>query len=178
MSKSAGILAFGGDYMSIRVLDGILWQWDGNRKVQLDGKDAEASEVHFAKHGSRENAMTVEVQDIEGMKVADIPNILLQDPRTILVWTWKSEKTLEGNKFTVRERNRPSDYVYFPTKVVGMETLKEWVYELLQDLKLEYNYEKLANKPMIEGVILSGDKSFADLGLKDVESDYIHELFS
>ena len=43
--------------------------------------------------------------------------------------------------------------------------------------KVENNYEKLKNKPLIESVELTGNKDFEDLGLVEVTNQQILDLF-
>ena len=41
-----------------------------------------------------------------------------------------------------------------------------------------YDYEKLINKPQIEGVILIGNKQLSDLGLKEISNQNIEDILS
>ena len=41
-----------------------------------------------------------------------------------------------------------------------------------------YDYEKLINKPKIEGVTLIGNKQLSDLGLKEISNQNIEDILS
>ena len=41
-----------------------------------------------------------------------------------------------------------------------------------------YDYEKLINKPQIEGVTLIGNKQLTDLGLKEISNQNIEDILS
>lgn len=41
-----------------------------------------------------------------------------------------------------------------------------------------YDYEKLINKPQIEGVILMGNKQLTDFGLKEISNQNIEDILS
>lgn len=41
-----------------------------------------------------------------------------------------------------------------------------------------YDYEKLINKPQIEGVTLIGNKQLSDLGLKEISNQNIEDILS
>ena len=41
-----------------------------------------------------------------------------------------------------------------------------------------YDYEKLINKPQIEGVTLMGNKQLSDLGLKEISNQNIEDILS
>lgn len=41
-----------------------------------------------------------------------------------------------------------------------------------------YDYEKLVNKPQIEGVTLIGNKQLSDLGLKEISNQNIEDILS
>lgn len=161
----------------INLIGDYLYQWDGNRQVMLDESDADATEVHFAHYRSGGDAVDVEVQDVDGVKVADIPNCLLQQPYDIMVWTYKDAKTLAAKRLEVIPRNRPSDYFYVPTVVLGITQLKQWISDLLSSEDFGNDYTYMIHKPSIEGVELDGDKPLSEFGFVDIESSQIKAMF-
>lgn len=73
------------------------------------------------------------------------------------------------------------------------ETVKTEARASLQNLNIEgdidgnklrygptklYDYEKLINKPQIEGVTLIGNKQLSDLGLKEISNQNIEDILS
>lgn len=165
----------------IKIIGEYLYQWDSNRQVYLDGEDAEAETAHFANSCSLDNALVVEVkEDEEGHKVADIPNSLLVNGHNIWCWTWATSRTLDAVALYVTRRNKPSDYIYTPTEVVTIESLKEWVREELESMKDiigNNNYINLENKPSIEGVELIDDRKLSEFGILLAENSDIDSLF-
>lgn len=118
------------------------YQWDIDQKIviNLEGCDERylqnPPEVHFS-NSSRKEALVVRstvkysgddvaVQDDSvatmhagNIIIADIPNILLQEPYPLLVYVYltdaddsSSQKTILYSEIPVRKRAKPSDYLY------------------------------------------------------------------
>lgn len=108
------------------ILDGRkeLWQWDIDRKIVVE--DASIVEVHYC-NGLGDCSLACAVRTENGKRIADIPNILLQDhPQCKLrgffelrVFAYcagdytKAEETIK-----VMARTKPEDYVYTETEGV------------------------------------------------------------
>lgn len=105
----------------IEVLDGLLYQWDTGRKVQLNMNGV--SEVHFSNFAT-DNALIVAPYEKDGAIIADIPNILLQKAYTIDVYVMQGEQTVYKHKLPVNARPKPSDYVYTETEVQNYRALE------------------------------------------------------
>ena len=102
----------------IRLYDGRteLFQWDIDRKIIVDTEGAD--EVHFC-NGSSDSSLVARVYDEEGLKVANIPNILLQNNFNIKAYVYcEGCYTREMAVFKVTSRTRPEDYVYTETEVL------------------------------------------------------------
>ena len=165
----------------IKLLGSELHQWDLNRYVYLTDEDYGATEVHFANWIKDRTAFVVEpIFDSKYGKIAKIPNSLLTLGETLIAWSTKDDITISINYFVVKTRSRPSDYVYEPTDVVTMESLREWVINKLEEYKdsVVTNYEELKNKPSIEEVVLVGDVKLGELGVELATNEDIDELFS
>ena len=87
-----------------------LYAWDLDRQIIVD--DPSITEVHFSNR-TDDNSLVVEVKDEDGLRVANIPNILLQQPWDIIAYAYcpdsytKMEEVLE-----VKDRPKPADYIY------------------------------------------------------------------
>ena len=116
-------------------LGGPVWQWDADRSVGVKGADA----VHFAYPGDDE-ALVVIVGD-DG--TAEIPNQLLTRSGTIRCWTYdaESERTTGELLIPVAERAKPSDYVYTPTEVETVASVKRWVEERIAEIEVSGGME-------------------------------------
>lgn len=118
------------------------YQWDIDQKIVIDLNGCDERylqnppEVHFS-NSSRKEALVVRstvkysgddvvVQDDSvatmhagDIIIADVPNILLQEPYPLLVYVYltdaddsSSQKTILYSEITVRKRAKPSDYLY------------------------------------------------------------------
>ncbi len=97
-----------------------LFQWDVDRKVRIIG---DATHAHFANQGdSKAPIMPVENGE------ADVPNYLLQSGKTLVVYAVKDGVTLEFKHFSVRDRERPENYVYDDDQ-------RNYIYELIQSVE-------------------------------------------
>lgn len=103
------------------------WQWDTNQKLKVDA--GHACEVHFLDRNST-TALVVDTYTINGQTVADVPNILLQDDRTLLAWVYiceGDECTKQEARFEVWPRQKPADYVYTETEIKHFSDLDKRV---------------------------------------------------
>lgn len=105
-----------------------LFQWDSN--VKLIVEEPSVNEVHFC-NKTDDCALVVEVYDYEGVRVANIPNILLQEAWPIRVYAYCDCFTKTYAFFDVIARNRPSDYAYEETEVLTWNQISERVDEAL-----------------------------------------------
>ena len=103
-----------------------LWQWDKNR--QLIVKDDSINEVHFCNNTS-EVALVCEVFEQDGLRLVNVPNILLQEDWNINVYAYCGYTKIEKT-FKVNRRSKPADYVYTETEIKDYEDLKARVDEI------------------------------------------------
>lgn len=106
------------------------YQWDIDQKIVIDLNGCDERylqnppEVHFS-NSSRKEALVVRStvkysgDDVAVHIIADIPNILLQEPYPLLVYVYltdaddsSSQKTILYSEIPVRKRAKPSDYLY------------------------------------------------------------------
>lgn len=112
---------------NIKVIGTPLYQWEVGRKVQITPlPKMRVDAVHFSNFGDAE-ALVVMPREENGKIIADIPNILLQSGDNLVVYTVNvsqdSVETLVDCTFAVRNRAKPSDYVYTETEVLTWEAL-------------------------------------------------------
>ena len=101
----------------IEIVGTALNQWDTGRVVHITGIEAEYA--HFANKGDSK-AVIMGVVDIE----AKIPDYLLQTGKQLCVYAVKDGITLESKTFSVRNRERPENYVY-------EDDQRNYIYELI-----------------------------------------------
>lgn len=103
------------------------FQWDINRQVIVN--DNSINQVHFCNR-TDDCSLVVNVREDNGVFVADVPNILLQESWVIKVYAWDNEYTKHCKHFKVVARSMPSDYVYEETEVITLDALEKRVTEI------------------------------------------------
>lgn len=109
------------------------YQWDLNQKLIINDKTI--AEVHFSNTES-DSALICEVYEADGLRVVNVPNILLQKDWTIKAYGFCNidNCTKHSQSFTVISRKKPSDYVYTETEVKRWEDLEARANEALEDV--------------------------------------------
>ena len=108
-----------------KILDGRdeLFQWDINRQIIVS--DASIDAVHYSNR-TDDSALVVEVKEKNGLRVADIPNILLQESWDINVYGYcDGHYTKQAARIKVNPRTKPESYVYTETEVLNYNTVME-----------------------------------------------------
>lgn len=119
-----------------KIYDGreCFWQWDLNQKIIVDNPTV--TEVHFC-NKTDDCSLVVEVYSIDGVFVADVPNILLQNDWTIRAYAYTGTHTLVEKRFKVNARTKPADYIYTETEVLSYEKFVEDVEKSLTEFNKE-----------------------------------------
>lgn len=123
MAKSTVLMPYNGERY--------FWQWDIGRKLIVN--DTVCCQVHFC-NKTDDCALVCEVYEIDGKRVVDVPNILLQTAHPITAFTYAvgndGRITTNSILFKVIARNKPDTYVYTETEVESYEILKERLDEI------------------------------------------------
>lgn len=106
----------------IEIVGTALNQWDTGRVVHITGIEAEYA--HFANKGDSK-AVIMGIVDNE----AKIPDYLLQTGKQLCVYAVKDGITLESKTFSVRNRERPENYVY-------EDDQRNYIYELITSAEI------------------------------------------
>ena len=96
------------------------WQWDLNQKLIVE--DPTVNEVHFSNRADKDS-LVVEVYEDNGLRVANVPNILLQEDLKIKVYAYSVDHTKHEAWFYVTTKSKPADYVYTETEVKDYNSL-------------------------------------------------------
>lgn len=98
------------------------YQWDTNR--QLIVIEPICAEVHFD-NGTKDFSLVREVKIENGLRVVDVPDILLQSTKSITVFAYVCDGeggyTRRSVVFPVMARPKPADYPY-----AGEDELRVW----------------------------------------------------
>lgn len=103
------------------------YQWDMNQKI-TDTSFSVGDQIHFTTP-SMSNALVVACYELDGVVVADVPNILLQGVEHITAYKYMKDHTRNEYTFPVMQRAKPDDYVYTETEVKSFEALEKKVIE-------------------------------------------------
>lgn len=99
------------------------YQWDLNRKLIVI--DNTVDTVHFTNYNSKEALVCGVYKDENGVRVVDVPNILLQE-----AWDIKAYGFCGGcytkvfHTYKVEPRLKPASYIYEETQVLNWDLLK------------------------------------------------------
>jgi hypothetical protein len=106
------------------ILDGRenFYQWDLNRKIKVN--DNTVTEVHFC-NKTDDCSLVTEVYELDGNRVADVPNILLQTSWNVKVYAYCKDYTKIEKVFKVNARTKPTDYVYTETELYTVSKIVE-----------------------------------------------------
>lgn len=112
----------------INVKNGLLYQWDINRKIEVDDELNQVTEIHFCCEGDEEAFIVPFTRQGEKIE-ATVPNILLQSTEKIYIFTVNSDnsevKTTDYRVLHVIPRQKPSDYTYEETEVFKYKNLEQ-----------------------------------------------------
>lgn len=112
------------------------YQWELNQQIIVE---CDCTQVHYD-NGTRSEAVCCEVKEIEGQRVADVPNDLLQTAADLHVYAWDSAKgcVTAHQVFSVEARAKPADYLYTPTEVASVSVMVAALKaELVQSIEKE-----------------------------------------
>ena len=112
-----------------RIFDGrdSFFQWDLNRRLIVE--DNSINEVHFS-NKTDDSSLVCVVRTEDGLRVTDVPNILLQTDWSIRAYAYCTDHTIVEEIFKVHSRNKPADYIYTETEIKNYDDLKARVDEI------------------------------------------------
>ena len=84
------------------------YQWDRNQKIIVENDGI--TELHFTVSG-HDKAYCMPVYEEDGMRVCDIPNVILETHGNLTVYAWIDEYTRTHYVYRIIERKMPSDFV-------------------------------------------------------------------
>ena len=115
---------------------GYFWQWDSNQQLIVD--DDTVFEVHFSNR-SDTVALVCDIKEVDGIRVVDVPNILLQRDWPLHVYAFAQDHTKYEKTFEVKGRDKPADYVYTETDVKSFDELEKKVDNHIADNSNPHN---------------------------------------
>ena len=115
--------------MMFKIFDGrsTFYQWDIDRKLIVN--DASINEVHFCNR-TGECSLVSEVYEEDGLRLANVPNVLLQMDWPIKVYGYDTNHTRYCENYIVVKRSKPEDYVYTEEEIHLWDELAARVEEI------------------------------------------------
>lgn len=130
------------------------FQWDLNQRLIV--ADASITEVHFCNR-TDDCALVCEVYEEEGLRLVDVPNILLQEAWDIRVYGYcDGQYTKHQARFKVAARSRPADYIYTETELKNYDDLEDRIKALEAGGGVVYLTKEEANYNTIKSYIDAG----------------------
>ena len=151
-----------------KILDGRdeLFQWDINRQIIVS--DASIDAIHYSNR-TDDSALVVEVKEKNGLRVADIPNILLQESWDINVYGYcDGYYTKQAARIKVNPRTKPESYVYTETEVLNYNTVMEKIDRVENNIGEAVN-DYLIKNPVVVDLSNYYTKSQVDAAIDAVE---------
>lgn len=109
------------------------WQWDTNQKLII--LDDTITEVHFSNR-DMSHSITKYVYELNGKRVCNVPDIVLQLPRNLVAYAYADGSTRKSVKFAVIRRPIPDGYVMDQTEEIDDITQRlELLEAVLKDIE-------------------------------------------
>ena len=103
------------------------YQWDLDRKLIVE--DTSINHIHFCNQ-TDSNALVCEIYDEDGLRLVNVPNVLLQESWRITAYGYDVNYTKHSMTFDVQKRTKPDDYVYTETETLNYNVLLERINEI------------------------------------------------
>ena len=140
------------------------YQWDLNRRLIIE--DQEITQVHFCNR-TDECSLVCDAYTENGIRLVDVPNVLLQTNWRINVYAFDKEYTKHNAVFTVVARTKPADYVYTETEVHTWNELNEKI-EAVGDVSAAVE-DYLEQNPVEVDLSNYYDKAAVDAKIETIE---------
>lgn len=113
----------------MKIFDGRneFYQWDIDRQLIIE--DAAIDEVHFCNRLSN-CSLVCGVYEKDGLRLVNVPNILLQSSREIRAYAYCGCYTRIEKRFKVNARSKPEDYIYTETEIKSYADLEQRIDEI------------------------------------------------
>lgn len=149
--------------------------------------DNSINEVHFCNR-TDECSLVCAVYDEDGLRLVDVPNILLQQDWRINVYGYDKNYTKHSVIFDVHRRTRPEDYIYTENQIKVWDALEERVEAIERTGAADLN--DYYTKEEVDNALASVEVDLTDYYTKDetdalipstsglATEDYVDEKFN
>lgn len=159
---------------TVEIIGDFLYRWDTGRKLKISSSfEYFISEVHFS-NSSLTNTLSVATYEQDGILMANIPNILLQENSTITVYlvtvSENETRTVYKSSFSIQDRPKPNDYVYTEIELLNYEKV---TVELLEQLRKNNEQIDLLKEAVATADSYIGDYQYKELMYEFTEEDFL-----
>jgi hypothetical protein len=141
------------------------YQWDLNRRLII--ADNDITQVHFCNR-TDECSLVCDAYTENGIRLVDVPNVLLQSNWRINVYAFDKEYTKHNAVFTVVARTKPADYVYTETEVHTWNELDAKITEVQEGIP-DAVEDYLEQNPVEVDLSNYYDKAAVDAKIETIE---------
>lgn len=107
------------------------YQWDLDRRLIVENPTI--TQVHFC-NKTDDCSLVCDVYTEGGLRLVNVPNILLQTNWRINVYAYDTKYTKHNAAFNVATRSKPADYVYTETEIHTWEKLEAKIESIENDI--------------------------------------------
>lgn len=140
--------------------DGPFYQWDTGRKLIVN--DDECAQVHFGNE-NMECALACQIYVQDGIRMVNVPNILLQEAKPIKVYLDLIDNdgrlTAYSEVLPVVKRKKPEEYIYTETEVLNYNSLLERINQIEQNGVSDERIATAVDKYLEENPVAGGSGS-------------------
>lgn len=148
----------------------LFYQWDTGRQLIVNNESFE--EVHFC-NGSSDSSIVREVFEQDGKRLVNVPNILLQDTRSITVFAYVKDSsggyTYHSELYGVRARPKPDGYTYSEVEVLDWKELDKRIDEIEKNGVSDQQIARAVAEYLNENPVEAGTK--ATIGVVELFAD-------
>ena len=152
------------------------WQWDTKQKLIV--LDESVTEVHFSSR-NMEHSITRDVYELDGKRVCNVPDIILQLPRNLVAYACADGVTKKAVKFAVIKRPVPDDYVMekeedIDEKFTEIDIALEQLNERKAD-NIVYNEDDQCIQLTANGAPIGSKVDLSDISASGIKSCEVNE---
>lgn len=137
------------------ILDGRehFYQWDLDRKLVVEDKTI--NKVYFCNR-TKNCSVSRCVYDVNGTRLVDVPNTILQDSFRMYVYGYDSNYTKYDASFDIKARSKPEDYIYTEEEQNAWEDLEQRITEIEENGVSEETVAAAVENYLVENPIEAG----------------------
>lgn len=124
------------------------WQWDTKQRLIIEEIDENLNNyIYIGNLKDKVGLYKMEIYEEDGILICDIPDEILQFAGSAEIYLSEVEAdkltTTAFWRFTIREREKPMDYVFYPTEQITIQMIKDELEETKNKVSSETIQEEI-----------------------------------